>query len=484
MDKLIKKYDLYIPTVDDLKKFFSEVSDRYYLLNLSRVDELLEKLTTEELIYLYYYHNLVHSITKNHKIDKAFRDAIYSYDSDERPIDMKILDSDIPDTAQIVMGDDLIDEKGKYRPIWFWKDRGDTDKVDKFCRICRMIQNTTEYMQDFSNTFLYTPTNPTSIHNRPKMVRNTTVVSDTDSVIYTVDSWVQYFNDGRFAIEPEDYQVSLFMTYWLTKGIKHVLELFSLNHGATEKHKHKMIMKNEYLYPIFMYFNRKKTYAALTAVQEGVRFAELEVDIKGGLLRSSNVSKEGAKFNKHLMVDGILKPAMTSQLSASDLIQQVVIQEYVVEESIRNREVTFYKRESINHKTHYDNPMSSIWFNWLFYHEVFEHKYGEIPLSTRAPLIPVATKKLSQEFRDKLATEYPEVFKRWLWFEDEHKKLPNYILINPDSPTVPEEIMDIIIVEDVITHTLRPSYRAIEQLGIVTGFTKKKLLLRQLYPMT
>ena len=477
--ELCNKYNIRIPSHAELKKFICDTISKYYIIDTTITEEYIDSLSIDDVIYIYYYQNMRHIVNDNTWIFDLFKRAMFSNDFNDGKLDLNNIDEDMAIVATIALGSELQDENGKYLSIYEWKDK-DPSKVDKYCKLCYSMQSCLNEVREIMNVFLFAPTDTSNIHNKPKYVRNTTVVSDTDSVIFSTEYWVNLFNGGRDNIEDDDYTIAAFMTYWLTKMIFHNLEIFSLNHGSSESNKNKLIMKNEYLYPLFLYFNIKKTYAALMAYQEGVLFSKLKVDIKGGAIRSSTVCKQSRDYNTSFVVDKILKPASIGKLNVPSIISEIIMRENEIEKSILAGSTDYLKRVSIKHAREYKKPNTPPWTYWKFWDDVMSHKYGEIILSTKAPIVPIYAKLVTPAFLDELALSEPEMALKWRKYLVDNK-MPNQLIVNPDMGVFPDEFKSLIIYNDIIYHNLAPIYLEVEQLNIGVRFKKKKILFRDVY---
>lgn len=478
-----------VVSTEELYTFIYEQMNKYKLPVLTRVSELLKTLTVDEVNYVYYYQNLRHIILHNSKVNDQLKTVVQCryptkfIDIADRVKSLRSIDEDIFPITSLMMGDKMKGENGKYGLVWDFLDKNNT-VVDEFIIISNSLSDWFGEFSPVLDTFIFTPDDHSMIHSRPDTLRNTTVVSDTDSVIYQVNKWVSSFNGNSTTITQQDYIVAATMTYFLTKTIAHNLEVFSVNAGASEENKNLMRMKNEFTYPAFIYYGAKKTYCALMAVQEGIMFNELVPEIKGVALRSSSICKESRDNTTEMLIETILKASLKGELDPKELIRDVIRLENLIEADILAGNSTYLKIASIKEKSDYAKPESSAWAYWDCWEKVFSDEYGHVQLSkfAKAPIVNIDTTKIDKKYTQFLIENHPKIYASFKLYKDMGNKVPTAIIINPDSRVVPKSLLPIIDMNNIIYHNLSPIYNTLHQLKIHTPFKKKRYLFREIYP--
>src|SRR5690606_29503284 len=114
---------------------------------------------------------------------------------------------------------------------------------------------------------------PQSIAVFPSIIRRVAVISDTDSTIFTVESWVTWFTNS-WEDTPKANAVAAAVVYISSQSVIHLLAMMSANLGIETKNIHKLQMKNEYMFPVFVTTSRAKHYFAYQSAKEGNVYAE------------------------------------------------------------------------------------------------------------------------------------------------------------------------------------------------------------------
>ncbi len=83
-------------------------------------------------------------------------------------------------------------------------------------------------MNDLFQLFIYHDINFQKIMSRSNMLRESVVVSDTDSVIYTVMEWSNWFTGLDNIVSEGSYNISALATYWYTMANADTMAKFSI----------------------------------------------------------------------------------------------------------------------------------------------------------------------------------------------------------------------------------------------------------------
>lgn len=330
------------------------------------------------------------------------------------------------------------------------------------------------------DTFVNTGADIPETQRKPLTWRNTTIVSDTDSVIFTADAWDSWWRHGKLDVTDESYKIASLVVYWLHHAVKFALKRFSINFGCTGKDTEILAMKNEFLYPVMLIFDAKKTYVGIQKVKEGVILPKPKTDIKGQTLRGSSICTEALDFSEHLMINSILEPVMNGPISGEQLIQQVVDFEHEIADSIARKEMTYLKITSLKSERDYKDPESaSVVKAHQFWQEVLADKYGDIHPPTKVKTFEVV--QPTEEYWKWLAKTSPQIFDKMQRYVNRNKKFLNHLIVNTVGAQLPDELIPLINVRAVIWHNIKPSYNTLKRLNISVGCEKQKLLLSDIY---
>ena len=330
------------------------------------------------------------------------------------------------------------------------------------------------------NTFVNTHADIPATHLKPNTWRNTTIVSDTDSVIFTSGAWDDWYRKNEYGINQQSYQISALVIYWLHHAVKYALKRFSINFGYVPDETERLAMKNEFLFPVMMIYPIKKTYVGLQLIQEGVVFKKPKLDIKGQTLRGSSICAAALEFSAQITNEDILNTAMHAQISAEAIIAKVVAFEQHIYKEIEQGNLEFLKITSLKYERDYKDPEStSVVVGWDFWEKVMTAKYDHIHPPTKVYVFEVTTPITS--YYDWLKKTSPAIYAQMKSYLTIHKTLPNQLVVDPVVGHIPEELIPLINKRAVVYTNLSPVYSTLEQIGISVGCEKQKLLFCDVY---
>ena len=160
---------------------------------------------------------------------------------------------------------------------------------------------------------------PPTLAHLPSIVRRIGVLSDTDSTVFTVQEWIEWFW-GKISFEAKPVRVGHVVAYLASASITHVLATMSANMGVAKEELFKYAMKSEYYFPVFALTSRAKTYFALRGAQEGLVFIEPELESKGAVLKASNLSEELRLESRNMILRILNKIAQGEMLNLREEI--------------------------------------------------------------------------------------------------------------------------------------------------------------------
>lgn len=231
----------------------------------------------------------------------------------------------------------------------------------------------------FIETFFVSPNVPASLAYFPTSVRRAALTSDTDSTIFTVQDWVQWMT-GRMMVDDETNRIAAVMIFFSAETITHILARMSANFGVETKRIHKIAMKNEYKFDIFVPTSVGKHYFAYISCQEGNIYIKYKMEIKGVHLKSSNVPPHVMEMAVNMMRNIMEIAASGSKINLKKMIKFVADLERSVIQSIKNGEPTFLRSAEIKTPDSYTKgPEESNYQHYTFWQECFASTYGDVP---------------------------------------------------------------------------------------------------------
>ena len=333
-------------------------------------------------------------------------------------------------------------------------------------------------LNDLFNVFMYHDINFQHAMGKNNTQRESVVVSDTDSVIFTVEEWGRWFTDGSDRITHDHYNISAFAVYILNTVNADAMAKFAISCGATGDDVSVIAMKSEYTYPTFMLYEVKKVYAALLAAQEGVHYTELRKDVKGSALKGLG-SPQAKKFANDFLIKDVLTPVMEGNVSAVDLIRKVVTCENVIKDSLKKGELEYLPRASVGTADRYKDSDRSVFFYLKAWNYIFGQDYGYIHPPDKPPKVLLL--EPTELYFEWLEKNYPKVAMRFRKFILDNKKTPASMFIEGRNKSIPVELLPLIDIKAMVYFNLSPCYLTLASLNIGIGHTTEHMLLGDIY---
>lgn len=473
-----EKYGIKWANRTDLLNYFVDTLSWYNpVVDVEQITNILAKLTKCQVQYLYYLGNLPNLFFKNDKIFRPIIKDILSHNEVSMdgisPEEFYKIDGDVHAIAMTIRASELEDINVKKIVEDY------PEKAKLIVATAKHIQTKLGNLKELFETFVYHNVSTPKILSRKSMKRHSVVVSDTDSIIFTSKNWLEWYTGTLEGLSQESYDIAALATYLITKINEDTMAKYAIDCGATGNYVRQMKMKNEYLYPILMIYDVKKTYCGIVKVQEGVILKDGKIDLKGGSLRSSNIPPTSLDFTKNFLIDHILKPAEKGRLKASDLISTVLDYELGIRGSLQNLETTYVERQSINPEHQYKNKESSAWMYGFAWNEIFGDKYGKFHPPDKVAIIKLF--KPTKAYFETVRSIDPDIYQKMLTFINTYGKLPVSVVIPNNASGIPKELSSIINVREIIYNNMRPTYMTLERLGIYIGYKKEFALLSDIY---
>ena len=477
--KVMNKYKLRHPSKDEVFNKFIKIVNYYEAeTTLDKVKTIINKLDDIELAYLFYYNSLKSIMMENSdrfkKYIKLCMDTtsieIKEYDLKE----LKTIDSNLASFITLAFGDEF-PKKMNLATI----DKDNPKTAMKFISYAKTIKERLEIINDLFDTFLYSDMMVGGVWDQNNMARDIVPFSDTDSITAQLSHWAEWYTGESVKTVSESYQISAIHIYWFTIIIEKLLAKFSIHHGMVGEMSEVIQMKNEFLYVCQLLYAVKKNYAGIIAMQEGILLEDMKVDIKGSQLRSSDINESTTKFIENFIVNDILKKSITEKLEAETLIHKIIDFEHKIKNSLKNGEIEFLIRISVGLHDRYKKPLSSPYLYYLAWDEIFAEKYGEVSppfKSYKVQLVPP-----TNIYLDELYKTNKKIHRKFLNFKDKYGKYPSYIVLPPSLQFIPTELIPLISVKDIVYHNVRMLHMTLERFNIYIGYSKKKLLLSDIY---
>lgn len=483
VEKTLANHRMRRVTKDELFEFYKEELQIYHRYkNFDAIREEIDRLNDTEVQYFWYYQNLRHVLMGNDEVFRPWIEAMFDLKNvpikdDVDPEDLFKLDGALVTMINVAYDKDVSSGNPEIQVYDLPKKM--PEKAKLFVNIANYVSKKLDEFKDVLDTFIFTDLCVPDVLNRKAMIRNSSVVSDTDSVIFTVKDWVDWYTHDIYKIYPGTYHIACLMIYWIQLAVAHALELYSIAHGARGSHVKDMAMKNEFLYPTMIEADIKKTYAGVITVQEGVILPKPTDDIKGVQLKGSTMVKDATEFANKFIVQDLLLGSLNQKISGHDLLQKVMAFEQQIYRDIMEGKTKWCEPLAIKNKDDYATPLSQNYFYYMVWEEVFADKYGTFLVPNKTYAVPID--EPTPEYFELIRKTSPVIAKKFEAFILKYGKAPSKVLINPNLNHIPEELIPLVKTRDIIADNVNPCRLILRQLGISCGFDKDNILFTEIY---
>lgn len=486
LEPVMIKYNLHYPTFEDTMECIIKSTRKYWHHeeDMESIKRFVAGLSPLEKAAFVYSADLFHLAKHNrHVLYEFFHRMIQRQNT---PIDnpnevMDKLSNDMRVMVSLLCSDllagRLLDDVMKDEPITY----------AIIASNAKYLEDTMEQYSDLVSALWRPTVLPSSIYNVRAMQRECVGLSDTDSTVFSVEYWTEWFT-GKYDFSKESCAVSYVATFLTSQIVIHLLAMYSANLGIVEKQIHKLTMKNEYAFPVLVTTPRSKHYFALRSAQEGNVFKEMDMEVKGVELITSNAPPYVMDLLEEYMKKLMLTIMEKGHLTLEEVMDPVVAIENEIRDDILKGGYKFMRFMQIKDSGSYVGGEDAA--NYQHYHiwrDVFGDKYGH----TVAP--PYMAVKVS------VAIDKPASLNRWLdeiedrviaekmgkWLEEKQKKyMTNFLLPLEilESKGIPKEIIKAIDIRQLIFNIMKPYYLVLEALGFYMVTDNNTRLISDQYP--
>lgn len=469
LQQCVTRYQLHIPSIEETMACIHYSTDLYWRDKKSdaRILQFIETLTDLERLAIVYLGDLHHIRLYNEALVREFFTSL----------SRKVIDQQVEDPLNVIHNADeqiinLVHQIASSTMAGKGKDYNllTLEEQQVIACTCINVEQTIERYKDFISTFFLTKHLPASVSHLPSMLRRTVAVSDTDSTLFSVDMWVQWFFGNIVFNEASDGLAASVM-YFATQCMAHELAIFCANINVERSKLFDMQMKPEFAFPMLAQTPVAKHYFSAIKVKEGNVYDEIEMEIKGVNLKSSAnvlmVRQHGTQMMRHI-AETILA---NKRISMVALLKDVANLERMITESLLKGEPTFFMKSKIKPPESYASaPELSPFFHHTFWQTVFGPKYQlieEPPYSTIK--IPTTIVNISSLSRWLQSIEDKALADRIAVFLSQHKKvkLPTIYLSDTYVKAfgIPEEIKQVIDIKRIILNLTGCQRMVIDTLG-------------------
>jgi len=486
VENVVNKFNLYIPTVKDIVDHFLQSTQFYIRKEFIESDiyDLISKFDNMERCFIFYASCLKNIVMFNTEFFLPYLDKFFDRDNliIDNDVNIKKINDFKGDLKNVItsLNSDLIDNLPLEDAI-----KDNHPNVRNLITIGDRMLNHTDEIQDIISTFITIDMDVADAMGHPNMIRRCVIASDTDSVIFTVQDWVKWYTGHYLQFSKKAFNINAFVVFMLSMSIEHLFARLSTSFGIVGKDAERIIMKNEFLYPIMLNTPLPKHYIGLITIQEGKILAKIKLDIKGLTLRSSAHCLE-TRTSTNKFIDYVLDGATkTGSLSAEETFMFVYEHEQTVYKSLLNGDKTFLTVTPINEKEQYTDPLVSKYFYYLFWSEVFAEEYGEFLLPSKGHVVHLLNKGKSiksEAYLNYLKEKNEKLYIKLVNFFDKYPNKNISFIIFPSSiKKIPEIFIPLINYRRIVFDNSTPHYLIIRSLGIPFGDSKVGTIISDIY---
>lgn len=480
--KVFEAYEIYLPTIEETSKHFME-SLKYYTssVKIEKLNSFFASCSPTERAFCVYAGCLKTLVTFN---DKLFRDFFQdffktdgSFDPNSKPDDALGFEDDLTAMVTSLNYEELgwqppdpqkPNEPPKRNELYDAV-KNNPDGARRITAIATHMETCLNKMGPLISILFRLDADIAQLNAHPNMMRRCVIISDTDSVIFSTQSMVEWYS-GKVTFEKSSYQINAFTVYLLSRTLEHVFARLSTGFGMIGDDIKKIAMKNEFLYPIMMRTAIAKHYAGITTFQEGKLLAKPKKDIKGVQFRSSTLPAQTIKAAESFLVDDILTKVMKDGiLHADNLLSKVAEFELNVYDSLLEGKRDFLQTITVKPGDEYDDPDRTQYFYYELWEKVFVPKFDSITIPDKCYKLPLRRdgKVLMEEpFLSQLKAFDEQTYNNLTAYLDTlTKNKLSYLVIPPTMSVIPEILINLVDVRSIIFQNTRPFYLGLESLG-------------------
>lgn len=473
-----EKFSLMLPSHEDVFEFLFDNIKIYDKFSKNEsLKELINTLSIYQLAFIFYACNLHNIFTKNDHFknffDRCFdTDIVFSQINESDPYEsvFKLNDSALFILTTAILCDEI---------TGVTLDKIDTERPDlgrKIKSLYNHLQDTLSELNDLIGTFMLIPIVPSDITNHQNMIRKTTILSDTDSIIFTNVSWVRWYtNDIR--VNKKSYAINALMVCLTSKILEHVFAYSSACMNIAESGIKDIEIKNEFMFDVFIRTSMAKHYAGYIKFREGNVLNPYKFELKGKNFIGSDLCDDTRKFVKEF-IRYIMDTILTDyELSSSDLISRVIGFEQKIITSILNGDTSYLIQSPLKHEGDYANPDASPYFYYLLWRDVFSSKYGVINLPQKCKVIPIEDITIKNIHRLEFMKDIDiNIYNSLIEFIKKYSKKKITRIFVPMGIPIPMEVRQLANMNKVVSMNCAPLYLMMSSVGIVNSSQGDKLV--------
>lgn len=498
INNFIRKNNIYIPTVQDVKDVIW-YSARFYILDinaLSFVFDFVSKMSPIDRAIVVYTLDYYHLAKYN---DSFARELVETFVSTDIPSEVlnnvegylaKFTDNPLKrlNGDQVILVCNLLQREIAGLEIW---------KIDftlpenrtlyaKVWYLTLQILEAHEKYQLYIGAFLRISSHPLHLATQANAVRLAVPLGDTDSSLITakpICDW--YYGFTSYTIDQEPVQDLI--VYFLCQLFEHFLGMFVAQMGVVPENRELLIMKNEFKMPVLMLTPVAKTYHAYVSSQEGLIFKKPEYELKGARFHASKHNANLIKEFHDLLKRNLGTLVSGEKISRGEVVDIVCAMEEDIRHSIKRKDNPYFLNVKVRDKENYKNPYSQNYAHYVLWNKVFSSRYGEAPeLEYTAAKVPLLLETAGQikAWLATLPTDMQQNYQEWLKECGKGDNVaPTNILVpiaNMREYGIPRELQGVVNYKRILADICDPHMLYLQTMGIFLDYKNNEKTLLEI----
>lgn len=480
-DKVLEammKYKLHFPTADEMYEAVIRSTDIYFKDSkaYTAIRLLIDNLNPLERATWLYTGDLYHAAKFNDGVVKNLISGLISF-PDQETAD-KISDEDAAKYMS-VMDEDELGMIGIIASEFLHGEKAGSIKKEEpvYKRMAGLAENIFDTMTNhelYFKAFLVNRNLCPSMAMFPEAVRSIIVGSDTDSCIFTNQTWVDWYC-GKIDDSIECFSVSAAITYLCSQYTIHVLAVMSGCMGVPTSQTRLLAMKNEFAFNFFALTTMAKHYFASQNACEGQVYGKLKWESKGVTLKNTNAPKDiqmqSGAFERY--IGTVINRG--EEVKFIDILQEIANIEHTVIKNIRLGNSNYFGRTKIHAQETYKKPENWAKKNWgnhrhhVLWNNAFGKKYGMAPEPTYQAIKIKTEMKNKTDWTNFIYGIKDDVISKALCeIHEEYGTVIKTFYLPKDtveSTGIPEEIMATMNIRGMVANIMKSFYLILETLG-------------------
>lgn len=478
---VMEKYSLHVPDVTETMNSIVKSSINYWRDDnaIAYIRDFISRLDGDQRAAVVYVNDLHHLKLHNNEFVRSMLTSIAKRCTEGSTDNLADIDNSVEGVMNLVHHICMDDIKGE---TINYKDMVGTDKLNILASTAKNVTTQLNKYQRLFRVFLTSDILPINIAEVKDMIRESIVLSDTDSTCGAYDEWVQwYFGSTKYTAEAVGLS-AVVMTI-NTQAIDHNIKVFAKNMNIESSLVEMLKMKNEFFWSSFTVANVSKHYYADTRIQEGNVFPEAELELKGVHFISS-AGNQMVTETAHEMMQHIDNVTLAGgELDPKYYINKVIDVENKLISMVTEGDTAIFKTEKIKSPSSYklDDSSKTPYFYHMLWNAVFKETYGNPGepeyMVLKVPTILAKDVKLREYLANLDDGSYKTNLSKIL--ADNGKTSLGIIRVPmaiAKGRGIPKEILEIVDVKRMIMDSLNVMYLTLESIGI---FNKKGMLISE-----